>query len=223
MQLSKRYSEIDFIRFFLIVWIIMIHVGYFTDAYPSVKPYLGVCSVPAFLFLTGYLTNVDKPIRHFTKTWVQYIGLYCVMEITYSVMSFYLPVRDGITSLTAEVLFRNLLLHPIGPYWYLHTMVLSQGIYYICFHLIHQKRISAIALYVSLNIFLCEYFHILPFYSYYFLIGAIIRQTTGCFELLFKSSKWMLLPLSVILVIGWNQLTELFLVYAIISTLMVAD
>ena len=58
---------------------------------------------------------------------------YAVMEIGYTVMASLLPIREHIDHLSVGLLLNKIFLHPIGPYWYLHTLILCGASYYICF------------------------------------------------------------------------------------------
>ena len=55
------------------------------------------------------------------------------MEAAYTVMSHFLPVRESVAEITPAVLIDKVFLHPMGPYWYLHTLILCSLIYYITF------------------------------------------------------------------------------------------
>ncbi len=48
---------------------------------------------------------------------------YAVMELAYVIMASVLPINEHIDVLTVGVVDK-LFLHPIGPYWYLHTLIL---------------------------------------------------------------------------------------------------
>ena len=58
---------------------------------------------------------------------------YAVMESGYTLMASLLPIREHIDQLTAGVLIDHIFLHPMGPYWYLHTLMICGIFYYIAF------------------------------------------------------------------------------------------
>ena len=58
---------------------------------------------------------------------------YAVMESGYTVMASLLPIREHIDQLTIGVLLDHIFLHPMGPYWYLHTLMICGIFYYIAF------------------------------------------------------------------------------------------
>jgi hypothetical protein len=45
------------------------------------------------------------------------------MTVAYSVVSYYMPVRDGIHELSVSVILDKVLVTSIGPYWFLHYNV----------------------------------------------------------------------------------------------------
>ena len=55
------------------------------------------------------------------------------MESGYTVMASLLPIREHIDQLTIGVLLDHIFLHPMGPYWYLHTLMICGIFYYIAF------------------------------------------------------------------------------------------
>ena len=115
--------EINSIRCTLILLVILIHCTPFKDAYPAMQNAILAFIVPLFLFITGYLFNVDKTWRQFWQYLWTMTMMYAVFETAYTILSYFFPVRDGIDVLSLGAVVERLLLHPIGPYWYLHTMI----------------------------------------------------------------------------------------------------
>ena len=58
----KQNTSIDFTRSVLILLVILVHIVYFGDMYPSIKSDILSFMMPSFLFITGYLANVDKSL-----------------------------------------------------------------------------------------------------------------------------------------------------------------
>ena len=80
----------------------------------------------AFLIISGYLANNRKDARSFLRKFLWIFIPYACMEAAYTVMSHFLPVRESVDAITPTVLLDKIFLHPMGPYWYLHTLILLQ-------------------------------------------------------------------------------------------------
>ena len=123
--------EINIIRCLLIFLVILIHCTPFKDSYPNAQNAILAFVVPLFLFITGYLFNVKKTWKEFAHYLYGLLIMYAIFEMAYIVLSYFFPVRDGVTELTGTAILNKLILHPIGPYWYLHTMIICSCIYYL--------------------------------------------------------------------------------------------
>ena len=141
---------------------------------------------------------------------------YAVMESGYTLMASLLPIREHIDHLTAGVLIDHIFLHPMGPYWYLHTLMICGIFYYIAFRkpkgrfssvLKQEKPLLPIKMmslenqvllgrFILLALFLwllshgCELLSIAN--AAYFLVGAIVRQAVGNFRQAFPARWWTL-------------------------------
>ena len=126
----QRIPEIDYLKCVFILLMVTFHLVYIGDSYPYVKQIVYTFHMPGFLLISGYLAQSMKDMRKGLHKVLWIFIPYACMELGYTVASYLLPVRERITELTASVLFDKLFLHPIGPYWYLHTLM-------ICFVLYH--------------------------------------------------------------------------------------
>ena len=108
------------------------------------------------------------------------------MEGGYVVMASVLPIREHIEHLTPAVFLDKLLLHPIGPYWYLQTLVVCGIGWRLLLHFEKLHLIVKILLFCG-TLYLCKDFEIVtPSCGYYFLAGALMRNKKVDFTLLFK-------------------------------------
>ena len=55
----KQYHEINFVRSVLILLVILVHIVYFGELYPTVKAGILGFMMPSFLVVTGYLVNIE--------------------------------------------------------------------------------------------------------------------------------------------------------------------
>lgn len=131
--------EINVIRCILILLVILIHLTPFKECYPDVQNAVLAFVVPLFLFITGYLFNVNKTWRQFAVYLRSLTIMYVVFETTYIILSCFFHVNDGISELNISVILDKLVMNPIGPYWYLHTMIVCGSIFYavhrVCIYL----------------------------------------------------------------------------------------
>lgn len=122
--------EINVIRCILILLVILIHLTPFKECYPDVQNAVLAFIVPLFLFITGYLFNVNKTWKQFALYLRSLLIIYVIFETAYIMLSHIFPVKDGISEFSTFLILDKLILNPIGPYWYLHTMIICGSIYY---------------------------------------------------------------------------------------------
>ena len=126
----KRNTDLDFIRAILIILMILIHIVSFGNAYPHLKAGILSFMMPTFLIITGYLVNIGKTGRQFGKYLLCLALPYVIMVTGFSVLSYFLPVRDGITELSLSQIAQKIFITSIGPYWFIQTMIICGILYY---------------------------------------------------------------------------------------------
>lgn len=220
----KRNDDINYSRAILILLVILVHIVPFTILHPQLKAAILSFMMPTFLVITGYLVNVKKSLRKFC---VYYIGIlvpYVVMTVGYSVLSFFLPVRDGIKELSAGIILDKVMITSIGPYWFLHTMLICGLLYYVCFTIPLRRECKIerlIAFGISLLLLsLFTPLQPLKISSFYF-IGALLRQTDCDFDKVFYKSSLSLIPFCILVscksFYDWGLITVLLMAYCFIS------
>lgn len=119
-----RILELDYLKCVFILLMIVFHLVYIGNRYPVAKAFVYTFHMPGFLIISGYLLHVQKPVPKFLR-YIQWIFVpYLLMESGYVVMASILPIREHIQQLTFGLFLDKLFLHPLGPYWYLHTLML---------------------------------------------------------------------------------------------------
>ena len=213
---KPRIDELDFLKFVFITLMIAFHLVYIGDAYPVAKRLVYTFHMPGFLLVSGYLFNVNKSWESFWKTMLWIFVPYTIMESGYTMMASLLPIREHIDRLTVGVLVDHIFLHPMGPYWYLHTLMICGICYYIAFkkpegrfssvlkqekpllpikmlsleNQVLSGRFTLLALFLLLLSYGCGLLSIAN--AAYFLVGAIVRQAVGNFRLAFPARWWTL-------------------------------
>ena len=187
---TSRMEELDYLKCLFVLLMVTFHLAYFADGYPLLKQWVYTFHMPGFLLISGYLMRVDRPLRQFSRTLLWLAVPYLVLESSYIVLSSVLPVRDDIDHLTVFTFADKFFVHPLGPYWYLHTLILC-GIGY--FSVWRQKKCSIISRLILLGFYLAglAFVQLVAWdVSLYFVLGVIIRQSKLSFLQVFRPS-WL--------------------------------
>lgn len=179
---------------------VLFHIVYFSEKYPLIKQFVYVFHMPVFLILSGYLTNINKDLKAFFRGILWLFIPYSLMEAGYVVMASILPIREHIDELSVDILISKVFLAPIGPYWYLHTILVCEVMYYVIFMFKKIKPISRFfILTVCLFLLSQERSNLLAFVNtMYFLFGVWMRQSNLSFLSIFQASFWAILPLCIL-------------------------
>lgn len=192
--MKQRLEEIDFLRCVLILLMITFHIVYIGDTYAFAKQFVYTFHMPAFLLVSGYLCNTDKKMATFMKSMMWIFIPYLVMETAYVVMASLLPIREHIDNLTPMLLLDKIFLHPLGPYWYLHTWILCSMVCYFAMRLRAIKPMLRFLVAVAgcLLLGFCGLVS-LP-NALYFMTGAMISLLGMRFLAVFHPAWWAVLP-----------------------------
>ena len=187
---TTRIEALDYLKCLFVLLMVAFHLAYFADGYPLLKQWVYTFHMPGFLLISGYLMRVDKTLHQFSRTLLWLAVPYLILESSYITLSAFMPVRDGIEQLTLSTFADKFFLHPLGPYWYLHTLILCGIGYFIVWKGRNYSTISRLIL-------LCFYFAGLSFVqlvawdvSLYFFLGVVIRQSKLSFLQVFRPS-WL--------------------------------
>lgn len=219
----ERIADIDIMKCIFIVLMVIFHLVYIGDSYPYAKKIVYTFHMTGFLLFSGYLMNIYKSWAAFAKTLLWYAIPYLVMEGGYILMAAVLPIREHIDQLTPAVFLDRLLLHPLGPYWYLQTLILCGLTYFAIFRI---PKLSLHSRFLLLGGAFCVYaqwLHVISLSSgLYFLIGAILQQSHTPFNKLFQASPAALPVLALLILFPANLSSTyaggIFIVYSVICT-----
>ena len=194
--MEHRIKELDYLKSILILLMIAFHLVYIGDKYPYIKQIVYTFHMPAFLIISGYLTNVQKDIRSFMKKLLWIFIPYLCMETGYVLMSHILPVRENVPEISSSILLHKIFIKPLGPYWYLHTLIICSLLYYLTFRYTRMKTISQ-AILLGLGLFAVSYWGgiMVLANAIYFLAGVIIKQSKLPFIRIFQPSLLALVPM----------------------------
>ena len=191
-----RIKEIDYLKGVLIVLMVLFHLVYIGDSYPYAKRIIYSFHMPAFLIISGYLTNIDKTPRAFARSMMWILIPYTVMECCYIAGASFFPIREHIDNLTAEVFLDKLMLHPLGLYWYLHTLALCSTAWYIIVCRTEKFDLTGRIILCGMLLYLLSCWKIVNFaHAVYYIIGATIHKKGLSFGNIFKPNVLCLLPI----------------------------
>ena len=195
-----RIKELDYLKGVMIILVITFHLVYIEHLYPYAKLVAYTFHMPVFLIISGYLMNINKNWKIFLHTITGLAIPDVVMESGYVVMASILPINEHIDNLSFNVFTCKLLFHPLGPYWYLHTLILCGITYYFIFRYFHVKKVTRFIL-IGLALYLYSHvLGILPFASsVFFLMGIVLKQCNTSFMHFFQSSSFALLAFLILI------------------------
>ncbi len=232
--MKQRNTDIDWIRAILIILMILIHIVSFGNAYPHLKAGILSFMMPTFLIITGYLVNIEKSPKEMGRYLMCLALPYVIMVTGFSVLSYFMPVRDGITELSLSQICEKIFVTSIGPYWFIQTMIICGILYYVSFKgetwgALRQGKTTmstttSLFIFATLLLLLSKTPSLSPSAATYYFIGAVLRQCHIGFDRIFRPS-----PVALLLWINllgleewydWGTLAIVFSCWCCISSLM---
>ena len=232
--MKQRNTDIDWIRAILIILMVLIHIVSFGNAYPHLKAGILSFMMPTFLIITGYLVNIEKSPKEMGRYLMCLALPYVIMVTGFSVLSYFMPVRDGITELSLSQICEKIFVTSIGPYWFIQTMIICGILYYVSFKgetwgALRQGKTTmstttSLFIFATLLLLLSKTPALSPSAATYYFIGAILRQCHIGFDRIFRPS-----PVALLLWINllgleewydWGTLAIVFSCWCCISSLM---
>ena len=232
--MKQRNTDIDWIRAILIILMILIHIVSFGNAYPQLKAGILSFMMPTFLIITGYLVNIEKSPKEMGRYLMCLALPYVIMVTGFSVLSYFMPVRDGITELSLSQICEKIFVTSIGPYWFIQTMIICGILYYVSFKGATWRKLrqgkttmsttTSLFIFATLLLLLSKTPALSPSAATYYFIGVVLRQCHIGFDRIFRPS-----PVALLLWINllgleewydWGTLAIVFSCWCCISSLM---
>lgn len=232
--MKQRNTDIDWIRAILIILMILIHIVSFGNAYPQLKAGILSFMMPTFLIITGYLVNIGKSPKEMGRYLMCLALPYVIMVTGFSVLSYFMPVRDGITELSLSQICEKIFVTSIGPYWFIQTMIICGILYYVSLKgatwgalrlgKTTMSTTTSLFIFATLLLLLSKTPALSPSAATYYFIGAVLRQCHIGFDRIFRPS-----PVALLLWINllgleewydWGTLAIVFSCWCCISSLM---
>ena len=198
--MQNRITELDYLKCIFIILMIIFHLVYIGDKYPYAKNIVYTFHMSSFLVISGYLANIQKPRKVFFYDMLWIFIPYAFMENSYVLMSSILPVRGAVQDITPTFLLYKTLIAPMGPYWYLHTLMVCSIAYYLIYNNIVRCYNISSFIFIGLCLFILSYACGMLSFSnaIYFLAGIYIRQNNLNFLSVFQASPWAVIPLIIL-------------------------
>lgn len=221
---GKRLDELDFMKCVFILLMVVFHLTFVSETFPFAKAMVYTFHMPGFLLISGYLMNVSKPARSFFSMILWLLVPYLVMESGYIVMASVLPINEHIDRLTPDAFLYHLLMKPLGPYWYLQTMIICGILHYITARLGNTHHLARLLSCVG-ACFVLSRLGIISFpYTMYFFAGVAVRMYHMDIKEVFHP-RALSVVLLVLLLIDWNNLDSgtaggVAIVYFVMNVLM---
>lgn len=202
--MRRPYNAIDAIRCVLICLVVIVHTVNFGRLHPDFKEAVNFFFMPAFLIVTGYLVNVACGARRFGLYVLRIALPYAILSLGFAALSLFLPVEGGLSECSVGAFCRVLFVSPVGPYWYLHAMIVCGSLYFAAHSLaarfgvvaelcLFGLLLSVVSLTSPLLVFL---------YAASYFLGAALRLGGVDFGRLFPPSAWAVLPFVALIVLG---------------------
>ncbi len=173
---NDDYEEVDWLRCICILLVVTFHIVYIEQQYAAIYAIVGIFHVPVFLVISGYLANVDRPLPKLWRSIFPWVISYAIMELCYILAASQLPVSDHVDGLSFRKIAVMLLLHPIGIYWYLHTLLLCYAFLYLTRRLTWLSHGNQSLVFLTMS-FLSNSLGLLSVtHALYFLLGALLRS-----------------------------------------------
>lgn len=232
--MKQRNTDIDWIRAILIILMILIHIVSFGNAYPQLKAGILSFMMPTFLIITGYLVNIGKSPKEMGRYLMCLALPYVIMVTGFSVLSYFMPVRDGITELSLSQICEKIFVTSIGPYWFIQTMIICGILYYVSFKGATWRKLrqgettmsttTSLFIFATLFLLLSKTPALSPSAATYYFIGVVLRQCHIGFDRIFRPSPAALLLWLLLLGMeewyDWGTLAIVFSCWCCISSLM---
>jgi len=146
----ERIPQLDYLKGVFILLMVIFHLALVEHTYPLLCKAVYTFHMSAFLIISGYLANVDKKPIKFGHDLLRLVVPYVLFESLYIVAQYYiggqLGAHNAIDQLTPRDFAVRVATMPTGPYWYIHTLVISTIIYWLVYKVLKLKGISALAL-----------------------------------------------------------------------------
>ena len=156
-MMTKRNENVDIIKGFGILLMIMGHLG-FKDAFAH---YIHAFNMPIFFFMSGYLFSAD----HYTsskdfilrKAYKLLIPYLCFGLVNIAVDSFIVEGFDAMTTFKKLLSYNNNGLSTGGALWFLTALFFADVVFYVLFKYLDIRVAAGIGMVLAVGMTFCTY------------------------------------------------------------------
>lgn len=201
--MRERIHQLDYLKGIFILLMVLFHLAPVYENHRVLQAAVYTFHMSAFLIISGYLANIEKDVPNFCRGMLRLVVPYVVFEIFHMVLIYLfgniMHSNTAVSNLTLTEILHSLLEEPSNPYWYLHTLIISTGIYYAVYKVFKHKSTSAFILTgsvlygLTLLITKFQWENVI-----YFLIGVYISKSGRTFLEAIPASPLALIPLCIL-------------------------
>ena len=201
--MKERIPQLDYLKGIFILLMVIFHLALVEETYPVLREAVYTFHMSAFLIISGYLANVDRPLGKFCHSLLRLVVPYVIFESLYILMQYYvggsLGAHNAISNLTVTDFLLRVATQPTGPYWYIHTLVICLAVYWLIYRILHLDGIGGLAIMglalfgLSLLIEGLDWSNVI-----YFMIGVFIIRSGNTFMKVITPSWLAVIPLVVL-------------------------
>ena len=201
--MQQRVLQIDYLKGIFILLMVIFHLKLVEITYPLTREAVYTFHMSAFMLISGYLANIQKQPRAFSKSVLRLALPYMLFEMIYVLMVFLvgksMHANNTIDHLSVVEMLKRVATQPTGPYWYLHTLTVCLIVYYIAYKVLKLKGVNAFIV-MSLALFGITRLQVGIEWKnmIYFLIGVLMHRSGKPFMEIIKPSWLALLPLVIL-------------------------
>ncbi len=201
--MKQRILQLDYLKGVGILLMVVFHLQLINETYPLLSSAIYTFHMPLFLIISGYLVSLNKDIAGFGKSMLRLVVPYLVFEALYLLLIFFMGKAMGTSNQIENMdlwgFISKITCSPIGPYWYIHTLIICSATSYFIHKLCKKEGaacliLTGVALYVISNVISgLDWRNVL-----FFVIGLCIQRSNMDFINTIPPSSMAILPLIIL-------------------------
>lgn len=149
--MEGRIEQLDYLKGVFILLMVTFHLSLMETCHPLLRNVVYVFHMPAFLVLSGYVVNMERDCGDFarkmiTRLMVPYLAFESLYLLVLYLVGSDINAHNALNHLDLNLFVNFLSLKPLGPYWYLHTIIICMTVCYLIHHFLHLRGMRALML-----------------------------------------------------------------------------
>ena len=117
--MQERVLHIDYLKGIFILLMVIFHLKLIEITYPLTREAVYTFHMSAFMLISGYLANIHKQPRPFSKSVLRYVLPYVLFEVIYVLMVYLvgksMNAHNTIDHLSATEMLKSITTRHTGP------------------------------------------------------------------------------------------------------------